>query len=125
MAKVLDDAVTQEKDGTWTFQCPGILNSLCGDHGVPFRSTLWPTKKTAAARGAEHFSDHKLGAEIIEARAALPEDATFEQHNKVRNDVIKSSEHKVQSELADFLAEHGLAPHPDGSGRCIRIEDLP
>jgi hypothetical protein len=61
----LDKAVAKSKraDGTdgWDFQCPGIQGSPCGDPaaGVPFRSTGWPTKATATARGAEHFAEHK------------------------------------------------------------------
>src|SRR4051794_6632681 len=59
MGKILDDAVTQAKDGTWTFQCPGIAGSPCGDKGVGFVSAEWPTKKTATARGEEHLDEHK------------------------------------------------------------------
>lgn len=60
MGKVLDDAVVQAEDGTWTFQCPGVQGSLCGDpaSGQPFVSSEWPTKKSAAARGQQHFGDH-------------------------------------------------------------------
>lgn len=59
MGKILDDSVAQAKDGTWTFACPGIAGSPCGDKGVPFHSSQWPTKKAAAARGQEHFDEHK------------------------------------------------------------------
>lgn len=54
---LLDKAVT--KDGeTWGFQCPGVKGDRCGED-VPFASTGWPTKKSAAARGAQHFAEHK------------------------------------------------------------------
>ena len=57
---LLDDSVTKDADGTWGFQCPGVQGSPCGTPGVaPFSSTGWPTKKTAAARGAQHFAEHK------------------------------------------------------------------
>ncbi len=59
MGKILDDAVSQSKDGAWDFACPGVAGSPCGDKGVPFTSTGWPTKKTATARGQEHFDEHK------------------------------------------------------------------
>jgi len=57
---LLDKSVSQEKDGTWTFQCPGVKGDGCGEPGgAGFRSTAWPTKKSARARGAQHFAEHK------------------------------------------------------------------
>lgn len=52
---LLDDAVSKQKDDTWTFQCPGVSGDPCG----PFVSSAWPTKKAATARGAQHFAEHK------------------------------------------------------------------
>lgn len=58
---LLSNSVTQTDDGTWTFQCPGVQGSLCGDPatGTYFSSSRWPTKKSATARGKQHFEDHK------------------------------------------------------------------
>lgn len=56
---VLDQAVTQAEDGTWGFQCPGIVGSPCGDVGVPFSSTGWPGREHAHARGRQHLDEHK------------------------------------------------------------------
>jgi hypothetical protein len=59
MSKLLDDAVTQAQDDSWTFQCPGVENSPCGEPGgQPFFSSGWPTKKIAQARGQQHFDEH-------------------------------------------------------------------
>jgi len=55
--KILEQSVTQA-DAGWDFTCPGVAGSACGDRGVPFTSTGWPTKTTALARGREHFDDH-------------------------------------------------------------------
>jgi hypothetical protein len=133
MSKVLDQAVTQESDGSWTFQCPGVVGAPChGVSGQPFSSSGWPTKKVAAARGAQHFTEHKLGAEILAALAL--EDArvrgegqedglTDEQREKVRADVIERSEHSVSQSLEEFRAEHGLVAHDNGT-HAVRIEDL-
>lgn len=102
MGKILDDSVSQAKDGTWTFQCPGVTGSLCGgefDDGKGkggkvwnyFASPGWDTRKTATARGREHFDEHKgLGP---------------------------------MSSLEEFRAKHGLVQHPDGL-RAVRPEDL-
>jgi hypothetical protein len=59
--KILDESVTSTDDGTtWDFQCPGVAGSRCGTvDGPPFTSTGWPSKKTALARGQEHFDEHK------------------------------------------------------------------
>lgn len=57
---ILDRSVTKADDDTWTFQCPGVVGSLCGpSDGPTFSSSGWPTKKLAMARGAQHFEDHK------------------------------------------------------------------
>jgi hypothetical protein len=52
---------TKADDGSWTFQCPGIQGSPCGDpgSGQPFHSSGWPSKKVATARGAQHLAEHK------------------------------------------------------------------
>ena len=54
----LDKAVTADGD-TWSFACPGVKGSGCGDNGMPFTSSGWPTKKAATARGRQHFDEHK------------------------------------------------------------------
>lgn len=62
MSKVLDAAVTQETDDSWSFQCPGVEGSPCGESGGrPFHSSGWPTKKVASARGVQHFDEHTSG----------------------------------------------------------------
>jgi len=70
--KVLENAVFKEDDATWTFQCP--VESGCGVPGqVGFRSTLWPDRKHALDRGAEHFAEHVHGtpmSDLDEFRAA-------------------------------------------------------
>lgn len=85
MSRILQDSVTQTDDGSWTFQCPGIANSLCGDPGTgqPFHSAGWPSKKIAMARGDQHFAEHKGDGPM--------------------------------ASLDDFRAEHGLTPHDDGT----------
>lgn len=52
---------TKAEDGTWTFTCPGVIDSLCGDphSDITFTSAGWPTKTIADARGQQHFDDHK------------------------------------------------------------------
>ena len=52
---ILNDAVSQEDDGTWVFRCPGFLGDDCG----PFSTSGWPTRKSATARGAQHLLAHK------------------------------------------------------------------
>jgi hypothetical protein len=73
MSKLLDDAVTREKDDSWTFQCPGVDGSPCGvQGGPPFVSSGWPTKTIAQARGKQHFDEHKgisVTASLDEFRA--------------------------------------------------------
>ena len=66
---LLDKAVTQAEDDTWTFQCPGVQGDPCGD--PPFSSNRWPTKKAATARGAQHFDAHKVKAPMQEMGAFL------------------------------------------------------
>jgi hypothetical protein len=81
---VLDKAAHRAPDGTWTFQCPGIDGSPCGDLGTgqPFVSSGWPTKAIAQARGRQHLDEHKhLGH---------------------------------AASLDDFRAEHGLTAHANG-----------
>lgn len=84
MSKVLDGAVARADDETWTFHCPGIDGSPCGDPGTgqPFVSSGWPTKKVANARGTQHLDEHKGGVPM--------------------------------PELDEFRAEHGLVAHDNG-----------
>jgi hypothetical protein len=103
-----------------------VHGSPCGDRetGAPFASTGWPTKKAATARGAQHFTDHKLGAEI---QAALlqalgeTEDPEAVDLDAVRAKAIGDSEHSPMQELDDFRADQGLAV-VDGS--AVSVEDL-
>lgn len=44
--------VTKNDQGTWDYECPRTAG--CGANGVPFRSTGWPRKSDAEARGEEH-----------------------------------------------------------------------
>jgi hypothetical protein len=76
--------VTKADDGSWTFQCPGVFGSPCGDPGSgrPFHSSGWPTKATATARGEQHLAEHETG--------------------------------EPMPSLEDFRAEHGLVAHADG-----------
>ena len=94
MAKILDRSVTKADDDTWTFQCPGIQGSPCGDlaTGQPFVSSGWPSKKVAAARGAQHFDEHK-GVGLMQ-------------------------------ELGEFRRDQGLVVNPDGSVGSVSVEDL-
>lgn len=58
---LLDKSVTKADDDTWTFTCPGVKDSVCGDKDNPevnFTSSGWPLKKHAIARGREHFDEH-------------------------------------------------------------------
>ncbi|HET7399726.1 MAG TPA: hypothetical protein VFJ94_14510 [Intrasporangium sp.] len=86
MSKLIEQAVTQDEDGTYGFRCP-VNDGSCGgvdDKGtvVPFTSTGWPTKRLAQARGQQHVDDHK-------GIAPTPS-------------------------LADFRVEHGLITSPAG-----------
>lgn len=58
MAKV-EQYVSEGEDG-WDFQCP-VTDGSCGSDGVGFRSTGWPRKGDAVARGAQHVAEHKSG----------------------------------------------------------------
>lgn len=82
--KVLKDAVTRADDDSWTFQCPGVDQSACGDPntGQPFHSSGWPTARVAEARGQQHL----------------------DEHTNLRS----------MPDLDEFRAEHGLVPHDDG-----------
>lgn len=60
MSTVLEKSVTRDEDGSWAFQCPNPTDHPCGEPGGPgFRSSGWPTRKVAEARGAEHFAEHR------------------------------------------------------------------
>ena len=96
MSKVLDEAVEQVKGGTWDFQCPGVSGDPCWTtDGVPFRSSGWPTKKSAAARGAQHLAEHKAN--------------------------LTGGDPQPMQDLHEFRAEHGLVVNDDGS---VSVEDL-
>lgn len=164
MPTLLEKAVTKADDDTWGFQCPGVKGDPC--HGlvkvldpktgkpvidpetdepklvsVPFSSTLWPTKKAAIARGAQHFSEHRLGAEIreavggaeaaaVEAARAKAKDQSKLDHKAImatvdreviRARVIKASKFAVMQELHHFRKDQGLVVNDDGS---VSVEDL-
>lgn len=57
-SKRVEEAVTQSKDKTWSFECP-VNDGTCGANGVSFITTDWPTKAVALARAEEHVADHK------------------------------------------------------------------
>lgn len=52
----LEDAVTQDEDGSWRFTCQAPVGTC-----APFVSSQWPTKATALARGREHALEHAEG----------------------------------------------------------------
>jgi hypothetical protein len=58
MPNILDKSVIKTDNATWDFQCPGVTGSSCGDESGPFRSTGWPMKKSALARGRQHLDEH-------------------------------------------------------------------
>jgi len=60
-SKILHDAVTGSDEAGWDFVCPVDEDpQQCGDQetGEKFKSTGWPTRKTAEARGQIHFDEH-------------------------------------------------------------------
>lgn len=63
---ILTEAVTETDDGRFDFACPGFRDSRCGDNGIPFTSTGWPSRETAELRGLEHFDDHRGIAPMTE-----------------------------------------------------------
>ncbi len=125
MSKAIDKAVSRSEDQTtWDFACPGVQGSPCGDLGVAFTSTGWPTKATAAARGQQHFDEHKLGAAIAEARSKAKA-AAGENEQPAEVDVaaiIKKTGLKPMSTLDDFRAEHNLGVTDDGA--AVSLEDI-
>lgn len=58
---LLDDCVFKDEEtGTWKFECVKPVDSPCGIPGGPgFVSSGWPTKKSALARGEQHFAEHR------------------------------------------------------------------
>ena len=55
----LTDSITSPDNGeTWDFNCPKTDGS-CGDNGIGFTSTGWPSAKVAKARGRQHFDEHE------------------------------------------------------------------
>jgi hypothetical protein len=96
VSKVLDDAVTSDGE-TWDFQCPGVQGDPChGVDGRAFRSTRWPTKKAATARGAQHLAEHKANLE--------PE-----------------AEAQLMQPMQEFIRDQGLVVNDDGS---VSVEDI-
>lgn len=69
-------SVTRSDNDLWDFNCPHT--SGCGDDAGPFRSTGWPTRQAATARGQEHLDEHASGETILElaARDNTPKEAT-------------------------------------------------
>jgi hypothetical protein len=58
--KILAESVAKDDDGTYRFACPGVAGSPCGDaERGPFTSSGWPAREIAAARGRQHFDEHK------------------------------------------------------------------
>mgnify|MGYP000623819442 CR=1 FL=1 len=65
----LDAAVTCAADGTWTFECPNVAGSPCGEpDGRGFLSSGWPDKSHALDRGRQHFDEH-LGKGVSQEMA--------------------------------------------------------
>lgn len=97
MSKLLDQSVKARKGGTYDFICP-VTDGTCGDReaGTPFQSTGWPTKASATARGQEHFTEHKTGAD-------------------------PDAETVPMSSLEDFRAKHGLTVDAKG---VVTAKDL-
>jgi hypothetical protein len=97
VSKLLDKAVFQEEDGTWTLQCP-VTDGSCGtrpepgEEPTPFRSPGWPSKKVARARLDEHVDDHK-GI-------------------------------RPMSTLEEFREKHGLTSSADGQRAVVTVKDL-
>lgn len=84
MKKLLQQAVTQDKDESWRFQCPGFVDSPCHDKdGNPFVSTGWPSKTVATARGTEHFTEHKTGADPDVDTVLMSDLDTFRRKHKL------------------------------------------
>jgi hypothetical protein len=122
MPKILDDSVAQADDGSWTFQCPGIVGLPCHTtEGVPFSSRYWPSKKVAAARGDEHFKEHQLGAHLLKLIAEAGED-----HDRAAllQQAMDETGLSLVSPVEEFREKHGLVVHPNGT-HAVRIEDLP
>jgi hypothetical protein len=127
---VLDKAAHRAPDGTWTFQCPGIDGSPCGDLGTgqPFVSSGWPTKVIAQARGRQHLGEHKLEADVnaylADHAAALEyEGGKLLNAEAKRAKAIEASDYAVMPSLDDFRAEHGLTAHANGI-HAVQIEGL-
>lgn len=117
MSKVLDNAVTQADDG-WTFQCPNVDGDTCGEPGGPgFTSSGWPTKKAAAARGQQHFDEHKLAADLTAARAA----AAADEEDFDAEAFVEAHEFSPMQELGEFRRDQGLVVDSDGS---VSVEAL-
>jgi hypothetical protein len=95
---LLDKAVSKNADGTYDFQCPGVAGSLCGDpQGPSFSSREWPTRKSALARGRQHFNEH--------VTASDPDLDTV-----------------LTQSLEDFRAEQGIGVTPQG--KAVTLEEL-
>lgn len=56
LEEALAASVTQQGDGTWTFQCP---DHTCNPAGAGFSSAMWPDRQHALDRGRQHFGEHR------------------------------------------------------------------
>ena len=58
---LIDDCVTEADNGTFTFECPTVWGSPCGNPatGRGFVSSGWADQYHAKARGEEHLAEHK------------------------------------------------------------------
>lgn len=54
--KNLDRALSQSDSATWDFRCPVAVGA---DEPCGFSSTGWPSKAVAAARGGQHYAEHR------------------------------------------------------------------
>jgi hypothetical protein len=95
----LRESVTgSDKDG-WDFACP-VTDGTCGAPGGPaFASTGWPSRTIAEARGLEHFTEHRTGAD-------------------------PDAETVPMSTLEDFRGRHGLTPTENGARAVVTAKDL-
>jgi hypothetical protein len=92
-SKLLRDAVTGSDENGWDFACP-VTDGSCGDAGVGFTSTGWPTRKVAEARGQEHFYDHS---------EQVPMSALEDFHAKHNLFIVQEGPDKGKVFTADML----------------------
>ncbi len=103
MAVSLEQSVSKNDDGTWSFACPGFSDSWCGDfrgeHAddkLPFHSDGWPTKEIAKARGRQHFTEHAFPDKVT---------PTLEEFRKEHNLVVADDGSVSVSELASIVED--------------------